>query len=90
MEGSLGAREALDAEQLVWPMFVWTAVEAAMAAGEDDKAATLAAAICERAYTFWDARELAPGRTLPGISCEYWPPSGRWKPLLPSPERTMS
>lgn len=68
---------SLDAERLVWPMFVWTAVEAAMAAEQSDKAAELAAAICERAYGFWDVRELAAGRTLPGISCEYWPPSGR-------------
>lgn len=74
---SCDAITALDADRLVWPMFAWTAVEAAMRADKHDKAAILAAAICERAYTFWDARQLAPDRTLPGISCEYWPPSGR-------------
>ena len=67
----------LDAHHLTWPMFVWTAVEAAQQAGERGKAAELAWAICERAYGFWDARAADPERTLPGIACEYWPPSGR-------------
>ncbi len=69
--------EQLDAGALTWPMFAWTAVEAATAAGLHDKAAELARAICERAYGFWDAHQAQPDRTLPGISCEYWPPSGR-------------
>jgi hypothetical protein len=77
VEASHSAVQALDAERLVWPMFVWTAVEAAMTAGQTDKAAEIAAAICDRAFGFWDARHIAPGQTLPGISCEYWPPSGR-------------
>ena len=77
IEASHAAVAALDADTLVWPMFVWTAVEAARAAGNPAKAAELAAAICERAYGFWDARETDPRRTLPGISCEYWPPGGR-------------
>ena len=67
----------LDAAALVWPMFAWTAVEAARAVGNTDKAAELAGAICERAYGFWDAHPADPHRTLPGISCEYWPLSGR-------------
>jgi hypothetical protein len=58
-------------------MFAWTTADAATQAGMHDKAAELAAAICERAYRFWDAREARPGHTLPGVSCEYWPPSGR-------------
>jgi hypothetical protein len=69
--------QGIDAATLVWPMGAWTAVEAATAAGLHDTAAELAAAICERAYGFWDARPALPERTLPGISCEYWPPSGR-------------
>jgi hypothetical protein len=74
------AREAiarLDANALTWPMNAWTACAAALAAGKPDKAAELAAAICERAYGFWDARAAQPGRTLPGIACEYWPLDGR-------------
>jgi hypothetical protein len=58
-------------------MFAWTAVEAALAAGLPEKAAELAAAVCERAYRFWDDRVAAPDRTLPGIACEYWPLDGR-------------
>jgi hypothetical protein len=68
---------ALHADALTWPMLAWTATEAALAAGLPGRAAELAAAVCERAYSFWDAREAQPDRTLPGIACEYWPPSGR-------------
>jgi hypothetical protein len=64
-------------EELVWPMGAWTAVEAALAAGLDEHAAELAAAVCDRAYRFWDAPAAAPGRTLPGVACEYWPLDGR-------------
>jgi hypothetical protein len=71
------AIQAIDADTLVWPMFAWTAVEAALAAGLPEKAAELAAAVCERAYRFWDDRVAAPDRTLPGIACEYWPLDGR-------------
>lgn len=67
----------LNPDALVWPMFAWVAVEAAEAVGQTVTAATIAAAICERAYTFWDARQAAPDRTLPGIACEYWPLNGR-------------
>jgi hypothetical protein len=71
------ALQAIDADTLTWPMLAWTVVEAALAAGLPDRAAELAAAICERAYGFWDARVAQAERTLPGIACEYWPPSGR-------------
>jgi len=73
----IGALEAIDPATLTWPVGTWTAVEAAHAAGRHDIAAELAAAVVDRAYRFWDAREADPNRTLPGISCEYWPPSGR-------------
>lgn len=71
------AIRAADPADLVWPMFVWTVVDAARAAGEHDTAAAVAAAVVDRAYTFWDARTTDDERTLPGIACEYWPPSGR-------------
>ncbi len=68
---------AIDADALTWPMLAWTAAAAAAAAGLHDRAAELAAAVCERAYGFWDARVASAGRTLPGIACEYWPADGR-------------
>jgi hypothetical protein len=77
------AIRAQDADAVVWPMFAWTAVDAALESGEDDTAARIAGAVVDRAYGFWDAREHVegaagkPGRTLPGIACEYWPLSGR-------------
>lgn len=71
------AIQAIDPAAVTWPMFAWTAVEAAQMAGLHAQAAALAAAVCERAYGFWDAREAYPERTLPGVACEYWPPSGR-------------
>lgn len=67
---------ALDVDAIVWPMSAWTATAAAQAAGLPAQAARIAAAICERAYGFSDARTAQAGRTLPGISCEYWPPNG--------------
>jgi hypothetical protein len=71
------AIRATDPADLVWPMFAWTAVDAARAAGEHGTAATVAADIVDRAYRFWDARTADDERTLPGIACEYWPLSGR-------------
>jgi hypothetical protein len=74
------ARDAiarLHADALIWPMNAWTACAAALAADLPEKAAELAAAVCERAYGYWDARLSRPGRTLPGIACEYWPTDGR-------------
>ncbi len=72
-----GAVAALDPASITWPMGAWMAVEAAAAAGLPDTATRLAAAICERAYAFADARPAHPERSLPGVSCEYWPPNGR-------------
>ncbi|MFC7547860.1 hypothetical protein [Plantactinospora sp. GCM10030261] len=71
------AVRAVDPDTLVWPMFAWTAIDAAGAVGEWDTAAATAGAIVDRAYRFWDARTHDEGRTLPGIACEYWPLSGR-------------
>ncbi len=68
---------AIDPATLTWPMFAWTAVEAALNAGLPERAAELAAAVCERAYGFWDAHRYEPPKTMPGVACEYWPPSGR-------------
>jgi hypothetical protein len=67
----------LAADDLAWPAFVWTAVEAARQIGLAAKTASLAGAICDRAYRFWDARRHDEGTTMPGISCEYWPLHGR-------------
>jgi hypothetical protein len=69
--------EQIDPATLTWPMFAWTAIEAALRVGLNDHAAGLAAAVIDRAYTFWDAHQAHPDRTLPGIACEYWPPDGR-------------
>jgi hypothetical protein len=69
--------EAINPDDLTWPMLAWTATEAALNAGLYDKAARLAWAVCERVYRFWDAREYNPERTLPGVACEYWPLNGR-------------
>ncbi|MGW0232023.1 MGH1-like glycoside hydrolase domain-containing protein [Actinopolymorpha singaporensis] len=71
------AVRAADPDTTVWPMFAWTAVDAAEAAGEYDTAARVAGGVVDRAYGFWDARRHEPGRTLPGVACEYWPLSGR-------------
>lgn len=69
------ARLADDA--YLWPMFVWTAVEAATHAGEHDTAAAIAFATAERAYGYWDAREFNEEGRLPGVTCEYWGLDGR-------------
>lgn len=71
------AIQQADPQALVWPMFVWTAIDAALAAGQSEKAAEIASAVVDRAYGFWDARVAERGRTLPGVACEYWPVSGR-------------
>ncbi|ASW55284.1 hypothetical protein CIK06_15565 [Plantactinospora sp. KBS50] len=71
------AVRAVDPTDLVWPMFVWTAVDAAQALGEHEVAAAVAGDVVERAYRFWDARDTDEERTLPGVACEYWPTSGR-------------
>lgn len=73
----LAASTRYEPEHVVWPMFAWTAVDAATVAGKYDAAARLAGAVVDRAYGFWDARVYEPGRTMPGVASEYWPPSGR-------------
>lgn len=67
----------VDPANVHWPMFAWTAVDAATNAGEPVTAAAIAGSIVERAYGFWDARVHEPDRTMPGVACEYWPLSGR-------------
>ena len=72
-----GTVRDVDASTLTWPMEAWTAVESALALGLTGKAAELVGQLCDRVYGFWDARSQEPGTTLPGVSCEYWPPGGR-------------
>ncbi len=74
LRASIGAT---DADTVVWPMFAWTAVDAALAVGDDTTATRIASAVVDRAYRCWDSRDHVEGRTLPGIACEYWPLSGR-------------
>jgi hypothetical protein len=72
------AIRAFDGDAVVWPMFAWTAVDAATEVGEYATAERIANAVVSRAYGFWDRRDYSDdGRTLPGIACEYWPESGR-------------
>ena len=71
------AIRGLHPDDLVWPMFVWTPVLAAAAAGHHADAARLAAAVVDRAYRFCDRRDADPSHTLPGIAAEHWPLSGR-------------
>ncbi len=68
---------SVDPDILLWPMFAWTVVDAAAASGERDHAVSVAASICDRAWGFWDARVHEAEKTMPGITCEYWPLSGR-------------
>ncbi|HEX6800747.1 MAG TPA: hypothetical protein VF116_23745 [Ktedonobacterales bacterium] len=61
---------------LVWPPVAYTALEAALAAGLDARAAELAHAILDRAWRRMDARTIEPDGALPGITREYWPEGG--------------
>jgi hypothetical protein len=70
------ARLADDA--YLWPMFVWTAVDAALAAGELDTAAAIVRDTLDRAYGAWDRRSPGPDDPLPGVTCEYWGTDGRY------------
>ena len=63
----------LDERGEAWPMFGWVATEAALKLGRSDQAASLVAAMLERAYTRWDERHPAPGAPMPGLASEYWP-----------------
>ena len=68
----------LDRDAYLWPMFVWTAVDAAHEAGAHGTAAEIVRATCDRAYAAWDRREAGPDDPLPGITCEYWGTDGRF------------
>lgn len=68
---------ALADEPYLWPMFVWSATEAALAAGESEVAARIAADTVERAYSYWDSRDYSEAGRLPGVTCEYWGTDGR-------------
>jgi hypothetical protein len=62
----------------LWPMFVWTAVDAAHRAGVPEVAARIAADTVGRAYAAWDRRSPAADDPLPGVTCEYWGSDGRY------------
>ncbi|MGH2561155.1 MAG: MGH1-like glycoside hydrolase domain-containing protein [Thermomicrobiales bacterium] len=68
---------AISADELVWPGPTWTAIDAARHAGSMATVAALAGAVCDRAYRFRDVRRQEDGRTMPGVTCEYWPLHGR-------------
>ena len=69
------ARLAEDA--YLWPMFVWTATDAATRSGRHVVAATIAHDTADRAYRYWDSREFSEEGRLPGVTCEYWGLDGR-------------
>ena len=58
---------------LVWPPVAYTALEAALAAGLDGRAAELTAAILDRVWRRMDAHAIEPDGALPGVTREYWP-----------------
>ncbi len=73
---------------LVWPPVAHTALEAALAAGMDGRAAELAAAMLERVWRRMDGmidgmdvRELEPDGAIAGVTREYWPEAGADTPL---------
>ena len=67
----------LAADAYLWPMFVWTAADAALYAGELAVAADVASATVDRAYRYWDSRDYSEAGRLPGVTCEYWGLDGR-------------
>lgn len=64
--------DTLDQTLYEWPMFVWTAVDAALAAEQPELATRIAHTTVERIYRLWDARERGVDDRLPGVTCEYW------------------
>jgi hypothetical protein len=62
----------LDKDVYLWPMFVWTATDAALIAGNLEVANRIAAATIDRAYRYWDAPTHEERKPLPGVTCEYW------------------
>ena len=69
--------QELAADAYLWPMFVWTATNAALEAGEPAVAADIASATVDRAYRYWDSRDYTEEGRLPGVTCEYWGLDGR-------------
>lgn len=69
--------QQLTDDPYLWPMFVWTAADAATAAGEHRVAATITHDTIDRAYRYWDSREYSEESRLPGVTCEYWGLDGR-------------
>ena len=67
----------LAADTYLWPMFVWTAADAALEAGELAVAADIASTTVDRAYRYWDSRDYSEEGRLPGVTCEYWGLDGR-------------
>ena len=63
---------------LEWPPVALTVLESAREAGEVDWAAKAAAGLLERVWSATDAPRHEPGRPLPGVSHEHWPPAGEW------------
>lgn len=61
----------------LWPMFVWTAVDAALQVGERDVAGEIASGTIDRAYGYWDSRDFTVEGRLPGVTCEYWGEDGQ-------------
>lgn len=61
---------------LVWPPVAHTALEAALAAGLDARAAELAHALLDRVWRRMDAHTIEPDGALPGVTREYWPEGG--------------
>lgn len=63
---------------LDWPPVVFTAVEAASAAGWHDLTSSLAARLAEHVYRAYDVRPPLAGGPLPGIASERWATEGSW------------
>jgi hypothetical protein len=61
-----------------WPPVALTVLESALQAGEREWAAETAAGLLERVWRATDAPTHEPGRPLPGVAHEHWPPEGEW------------
>ena len=61
-----------------WPPVAVTALESALQAGAADWAAATAAELVDRVWRVTDASTHEPGKPLPGIAHEHWPPEGEW------------
>ena len=59
-----------------WPPVALTALESALQAGAADWAAATAAELVDRVWRVIDAPRHEPGRPLPGVAHEHWPPEG--------------